>query len=167
MGPPPGPMPRWRNRTSPWLWGLIALFAIATAQALRISLMPVPEIGPAAPAVPGATYTHAMVISTNFTGADLRGARLAHLDLNDKDFQGADAAGAVFLISSLVGASLSHANLRGADLRDTCLRGSDLTGADLAGADFTGADVTGVAVTSSALSETIGWGSPSSSSACS
>jgi hypothetical protein len=164
----------WWGHLSPWLWGLVIVLAIAATQVPRISSMVSkgePKSGPAAlavaPTLSGKAYSQAMVAGRDFVGADLRGARLAHLDLRGTDFQRADAAGAVFTGSLLNGANFSQANLRGADLRDTCMRGSILTGAKLAGSDFTGADVTGTTVTSVATSNAIGWGSSLDSSACS
>jgi len=171
---PGEPKSRWWARPSPWLWGLILLLVIAATQLPRISsavFAPKPQPSPVTRAAPpssaGPAYTQAMVADRNFVGADLRGARLAHLDLRGKDFERADAAGAVFTGSLLNGADFAQADLRGADLRDTCLRGSILTGASLAGADFTGADVTGAAVSSLATAETIGWTPISDSTACS
>ena len=116
----------------------------ATARYSSVVSAPKPQPSPAthaaAPRLAGLAYTQAMVTNHDFAGADLRGARLAHLDLRGEDFEHADAAGAVFTGSLLNGADFAQADLRGADLRDTCLRGSILTGASLAGADFTGAD---------------------------
>jgi hypothetical protein len=177
MTSPPGP-PRihWWSRPSPWLWGLVVLLVIAViaaTQVPRVSAMfsaPGPEPRSAAPTVAptlsGPAYTQAMVAGRNFIGADLRGARLMHLDLRGKNFQRADAAGAVFAGSLLNGANLSDADLRGADLSGTCLHGATLTGAELSGADFTGADVTGATVTPAATSETIAWASISAPSVC-
>lgn len=168
------PKSRWWARPTPWLWGLLVLLAIAATQLPRISSVvsaPKPQPSPAthaaAPRLAGLAYTQAMVTNHDFAGADLRGARLAHLDLRGEDFEHADAAGAVFTGSLLNGADFAQADLRGADLRDTCLRGSILTGASLAGADFTGADVTGAAVSSLATAEAIGWTPISDSTACS
>lgn len=164
-----------RGRSSPWLWGFVALLlitAIAATQVPRLSRVfsaPSPRpraAAPARPALSGLVYTQAMVANANFIGADLRGARLAHLDLRGADFRRADAAGAIFTGSLLNGADFSHANLRGADLSETCLRGSILTGTELAGADFTGADVRG-ATTTAFTAQAIGWNSVAASSACS
>lgn len=165
-----------RGRSSPWLWGFVALLvitAIVATQVPRLSRVfstPSPKTSAAAPGRPslsGQTYTQAMVANANFIGADLRGARLAHLDLRGTDFRRADAAGAIFTGSLLNGADFSHANLRGADLSETCLRGSILTAAKLAGADFTGADVRGATATAAITAWPIGWNSAAASSACS
>jgi hypothetical protein len=169
------PRSSWWARPSPWLWGvgLLLLLAIAATQLPRISsavFAPKPQPSPVTRAttarLAGPAYTQAMVANRNFVGADLRGARLAHLDLRGKDFERADAAGAVFSGSLLNGTDFAHADLRGADLRDTCLRGSILTGASLAGADFTGADVTGATVSPLATAQAIGWTPISDSTAC-
>jgi hypothetical protein len=167
---------RWWSRPSPWLWGLVILLAMAAIAATQVprvfsmlSTRP-PTPGPAVPTVvptlSGQAYTQAMVGERSFIGADLRGARLMHLDLRGRSFQRADAAGAVFTGSFINGANFSHADLRGADLRDTCLRGAIFAHAALAGADFTGADVTGAVVTPSATSKAIGWASLSTASVC-
>jgi Pentapeptide repeats (8 copies) len=162
------------SRPSPWAWGLgilLVIGVIAVTQVPRLSAIGAtkPKASPAATAMPtlaGPAYTQVMVANRDFVRADLRGARLIHLDLRGKIFQHAEAAGAVFTGSLLNGANLSHADLRGADLRDTCLRGAILTNADLSGADFTGADVTGAVVTPAATAQAIGWASIPAASVC-
>lgn len=166
----------WWSRPSPWFWGLVVLLVIAgiaVTQVPRLSTVfssrgtkPSPTAPAVVPTLSGPAYTQATVAGRNFVGADLRGARLIHLDLRGQNFQSADAAGAVFAGSLLNGANFSRVDLRGADLRDACLRGANLTGAKLAGADFTGADVTGATVTPAATSEAIGWASISAPSVC-
>lgn len=167
---------RWWARPSPWLWGLVALLAIAGLAVMQEPRLRVAcsaresKPGPAgatAPTLSGLVYTPAMVADCNFKGADLSGARLVHLDLRGKDFQDANATGAMFTDSLLSGVNLSHANLRGADLRGTCLRGANLTGTKLAGANFTDAEVTGVTISPGAVSDAIGWTLTSDSLACS
>ncbi|MGH3068088.1 MAG: pentapeptide repeat-containing protein [Streptosporangiaceae bacterium] len=143
---------------------MLLVAAITLTRLPRIDgLLPVPAkpgiVSTSGPALSGADYTQAMVGDAGFAGADLRGARLEHLDLRGQDFKRANASGAIFAGSLLNGANLSHADLRGADLRDTCLRGATLIGAKLAGADFTGADVTGATVKAGATTSAIGWGS--------
>jgi hypothetical protein len=173
--------PHWWARPSPWLWGLLILLAIAATQAPRIASMlsgvtskprteaparPRPAASAVAPALSGPDYTQAMVAGRDFIGADLHGARLAHLDLRGQNFRGADVAGVIFAGSLLNGVNLSHADLRGADLRYSCLRGAKLTGTDLAGADFTGADITGTIVRPRQVAKAIGWASGESPSPC-
>lgn len=170
---PDEPKSRWWSRLSPWLWGLLILAIIVGTQVPRITHVFSP--GPSrpraaatttAPTLSGVAYTQAMVATMNFTGADLRGARLTHLDLRGKEFRNAIAAGAIFSGSLLNGADLSHADLRGADFSDACLQGSDLTGAKLAGANFTGADIAGVSVAPTSVSNTLGWNSVPVSASC-
>jgi hypothetical protein len=165
-----------RGRSSPWLWGLVALLvigAIAATQVPRVSrVFSAPHAKPSAaatrgPTLSGPVYSQAMVANRNFIGADLRGARLANLDLRGTDFRRADAAGAIFTGSLLNGTNFSRADLRGADLSRTCLRGSILSSAQLAGANFTGADVTGATITPAITADAIGWQSAPSSSVCS
>lgn len=160
---------------SPWAWGLgilIAVGALTVTQVPRLSAVATQAKGSAAvtpadtPSLSGRVYTQLMVGGHDFSGADLRGVLLLHLDLRGKSFARADVAGAVFEGSFLNGADLSYADLRGADLRDTCLRGADLAGAELAGADFTGADVTGATVSPAAAAQAIAWGSAASPSVC-
>jgi Pentapeptide repeats (8 copies) len=165
--PPREPRIHWWSRPSPWLWGFVLVLLVAAVTlsqvpriaGLRPALAKPSVVSTAGPALSGVDYTQAMVGNVSFAGANLRGARLEHLDLRGQGFQRANASGAVFAGSLLNGANLSHADLRGADLRDTCLRGAILSGAKLAGADFTGADVTGATVRAGATARAIGWGS--------
>jgi hypothetical protein len=171
---PDEPKSRWWSRLSPWLWVLLALAIIAGTQVPRIShVFSAGTSKPRAaanktiaPTLSGVAYTQAMAATMDFAGADLRGARLIHLDLRGKEFRKANAAGAIFSGSLLNGADLSHADLRGADFSGACLQGSDLTGAKLAGANFTGADVAGVSVAPAAVSNTLGWDSVPVSASC-
>jgi uncharacterized protein YjbI with pentapeptide repeats len=100
----------------------------------------------------------------SFKGANLRGARL-HSRLDYTDFTGADLSGAKFgpedpknelLLTArpvMNGANFTGAKLTKAAVRHTWLRfarfveadarDADFTGSDLTNADFTGADVTG------------------------
>lgn len=168
--------PSWWSRPSPWFWGLVVLLLIAAIAVTQVSRLSAVFSARGAkhnqaasavlPTLSGPAYTQAMVAAHNFIGANLRGARLVHLDLRGKSFRHADAAGAIFAGSLLNGANFSHADLRGADLRGTCLRGAKFTGADLAGADFTDADVTAATVPPAATSSAIGWASGSASSVC-
>lgn len=147
------------------VWGLFVLLLIA-----GVTIMQVPGLGPTHGPVPKAATSltprvssaHACsqftVSGRGFTGADLRGARLAHLDLRGRNFQRADGADTEFEGRLLNGINFAHADLRGANPRDICLRGAGLTGTQLANADFTGADVTDVAVTPGVASQAIGWG---------
>jgi hypothetical protein len=162
---PREPRIRWWSRSSPWLWGLVVLLALAALTVTQVrrldtllSISPKPS-ATTGPVLSGTDYTQAMVARGDFVGADLRGARLEHLDLRGVNFRRANASGAIFAGSLLNGANLSHADLRGADLRDTCLQGAVLVGAKLAGADFTGADITGSTVRSGATIDAIGWAS--------
>ena len=171
---PDEPKSRWWSRLSPWLWVLLALAIIVGTQVPRVSHVFAPGTSrpraaantTIAPTLSGVAYTQAMAATMNFAGADLRGARLTHLDLRGKEFRNANAAGAIFSGSLLNGADLSHADLRGADFSGACLQGSDLTGAKLAGANFTGADVAGVSVAHAAVSNTLGWNSVPVSASC-
>lgn len=107
-----------------------------------------------------------------FVGANLRGARL-HSRFDYTDFTGADLSGAKFgpedpknelLLTSrpmMNGSNFSRAKLKDAGIRNTKLRfsrwvdadatGADFTGSDLTRADFTGADVTGADFTDAIL----------------
>ena len=113
---------------SPWAWGLgilIAVGALTVTQVPRLSVATQAKgsaaVTPAVtPSLSGRVYTQPMVGGHDFSGADLRGVLLLHLDLRGKSFARADVAGAVFEGSFLNGADLSYADLRGADLRDTC-----------------------------------------------
>lgn len=73
--------------------------------------------------------------------ADLRGAQLGWIDLQQGNLIAADLRGACLIGANLTGASLIGADLRGADLRRCCLRQCSLWRADLRGADLRGADV--------------------------
>lgn len=168
------PKVHWWGRLSPWLWGLVVLLLIALlavvqvpriAKLLSVTAGKPNVVSTSRLPLSGTDYTQAMVANRNFADADLRGARLDHLDLRGQVFRRADAAGAIFAGSLLNGANLSHADLRGADLSGTCLRGAILSRAELAGANFTGADVTGATVTTGATTNAIGWGS-APTSAC-
>jgi len=113
------------------------------------------------------TFNHAD--APNFSGANLRGARIA-ARLDGANFRGADLTGAVvgpadtaveagmapssrmmktdFSDATLDGAVLQNLDLTfarfvGAKLSGAKLTGLDLTNADMAGADLTGADVSG------------------------
>lgn len=68
---------------------------------------------------------------TIFSGADLAGADLKHVDLS----------GAVLNHANLKDTNLSGANLNHADLKDACLWGANLNGASLTGADLKRADL--------------------------
>lgn len=80
----------------------------------------------------------------DLSGADLRGAALAHADLRGADLSGADLRGADLERADLRGARLDGADLRGAVLKRTNLieaglREADLRRADLSHSDFRGA----------------------------
>src|SRR6266480_2414957 len=105
---PTGDMPRlhWWSRPSLWLWGLVILLvivAIAAAQGQRLSALfstRAPKSSLAAPAtapkLSGPAYTQATVAGLSFIRADLRSARLTHLDLRGENFRHAQASGALF-----------------------------------------------------------------------
>lgn len=107
-----------------------------------------------------------------FVGANMKGARL-HSRLDYTDFTGADLTGAKFgpedpknelLLTArpvMNGANFSKAKLTNVTARNTHLRfarmvdadlnGADFTGSDLTRVDFTGADVTGADFTGAVL----------------
>lgn len=81
-------------------------------------------------------------------GADLRGANLWRVDLEEASLRGADLWRA-----NLEEANLEEANLRGADLEGANLRGANLRGADLRGADLWRANLRGANLWGASLSE--------------
>jgi uncharacterized protein YjbI with pentapeptide repeats len=79
-------------------------------------------------------------------GADMQGALLAGVDLQQVDMRGADLQGADLRDANLwridlLGANLREANLNRADLRWARLARSNLTGASLRAANLRGADL--------------------------
>lgn len=117
---------------------------------------------------PGVNWQRCNLNGIDFSGADLKGARLRDAsffrsNLEGTDFSGASAfrskfvnavlTGAKFEGTRLEGADFTKANLsdvsfKDADLRNTrlfrsILRGADLTGAKLRGANLNGADLSG------------------------
>tara|TARA_R110002012_G_scaffold237392_3_gene411125 strand:- start:163 stop:693 length:531 start_codon:yes stop_codon:yes gene_type:complete len=72
-----------------------------------------------------------LLFGRNLSGANLRGAVLAHTDLRG---------------ACLVGANLRRVDLRGADLRGADLRNADLQGAWLHTTDLRGADLRGARI---------------------
>ena len=85
-----------------------------------------------------AKLSKAKISQVKLSGADLSQADLSKSDLSKSDLDGANLSGA-----NLMGANLSGANLSGADLSGANLKQADLSGADLSGADLTGADLEG------------------------
>lgn len=100
----------------------------------------------------------------DFRGADLRGARLVHLNLQGIDFSGANAAGASFEGSRLDRAIFRGADLGGAVLNNACLLRAVLHGADLTGTRAVGADVSGAEVTPHDTAAAANWPAPNTTS---
>lgn len=73
--------------------------------------------------------------------ADLRGAQLAWVELQQSNLIAADLRGANLRGANLRGSSLIATDLREADLRRSCLRDCSLWRADLRGADLRGAQL--------------------------
>ncbi|MGN6692785.1 MAG: Ig-like domain repeat protein [Aquihabitans sp.] len=91
--------------------------------------------------LPGADLADKLIGGSDWTradvhGANLRGAFMGYIVLQDANLADADLHGAYVLL-----ANLRHADLRGADLTQAHLGGSDLTGADLTDANLAGADL--------------------------
>lgn len=85
---------------------------------------------------------------TDFSGNDLRGARVPGIDLRgcrltNVRFDGAVLAGACFRSADMRGISLVRADLRRAGLREANLAGANLRTADLREANLLDADLTG------------------------
>ena len=85
-------------------------------------------------------------IRADFTGADLRDARILSAQLMGGKFHNADLTGAQFMGTNLNGASFIGANLQkaqfmGALIRDAEFYGANLTGANLRGADLSRANL--------------------------
>jgi Pentapeptide repeats (8 copies) len=70
-------------------------------------------------------------------GADLRGARLERMVLDDMNLAGADLRDAQLDAAFLVGTRFFGANLRDASLHEAFIDGTDFARANLSGADFT------------------------------
>ncbi|NED91194.1 pentapeptide repeat-containing protein [Streptomyces sp. SID11233] len=87
----------------------------------------------------------------DLSGADLRGAALAHADLRGADLSGADLRGADLERADLRGARLDGADLRGAVLKRTNLIESGLREADLRRADLSHSDFRGAVLDRAAL----------------
>jgi uncharacterized protein YjbI with pentapeptide repeats len=85
----------------------------------------------------------------NFTGADLSGAHLQRVHLEDADLRGAHLTGA-----DLRGAHLQRAHLEEADLSGAHLTGADLEEAHLRGADFKWAHLKGTDLRRTKIKET-------------
>lgn len=95
----------------------------------------------------------------DFQCADLRGATLAGLRLNQLDLTGADLTGATLAGANLSQARMNGVNLTGADLQgarmvQTRLNDSQLAGANLAGARMTQAEMHNAVLTDANLSGT-------------
>ena len=84
--------------------------------------------------------------STNFSEADLTGAKLKRAKLREADFHNAilrqaDLTGASLVSAYLNGADLTNANLSYADMSEAILYNTNLEGADLTGVKLDGADL--------------------------
>ena len=109
----------------------------------------------------GADLANLQLDQKDLHGADLRGANLSGADLTQAtltgaDFTGADLRKADFTQAHLGTANLTSAKLSGARMGQADLRGATLTGADLTNADLDqvhgeGADFTGANLTGSSF----------------
>jgi Pentapeptide repeats (8 copies) len=79
----------------------------------------------------------------NLSRADIRFARLRHIDLGDANLTSAELNGSDLERATLDSADLTHADLRDANLRAAILTGANLADADLRNADLRGADLDG------------------------
>jgi len=80
-------------------------------------------------------------IGAYLLGADLRGANLDHVTLNNASLDGADLRGANLSHAKFSHASLRDVNLSGANLSHAILHRASLSGADLSGADLSEAQM--------------------------
>jgi hypothetical protein len=77
----------------------------------------------------GIDLEESILNEANLSGADLRGADLSWTDLSGANLQGADLRGAILTRADLSQANLSGANLLKADLSLANLTGTNLSGA--------------------------------------
>lgn len=108
----------------------------------------------------GARLVEANLTEANFHAAYLSGAALSRASLRKAKFDGAEMVSANFeqanlSFADLSGANLSHAHLGRADLGGAVLNGTDLSLADLRGADLTGAALEGANLTRAKLSQAV------------
>ncbi|PZA13287.1 hypothetical protein DNX69_02605 [Rhodopseudomonas palustris] len=101
----------------------------------------------------GAIFTFASLPKVDFTGADLRGARLLYAQLQGASLQRANLQGASLDLAQLQGGNLSGAQLQGASLDGAYLQGADLSAAaNLSGAQLQGASLKGAHLQGAKLS---------------
>ncbi|AFY58553.1 putative low-complexity protein [Rivularia sp. PCC 7116] len=82
----------------------------------------------------GTEFSDAILNAANFSGADLQGAKFDCADAEAANFTGANLEGATFYESNLEGALMVNANLKNAELLQTPFEGVDLSNVDLTGA---------------------------------
>lgn len=105
----------------------------------------------------GADLSHlilddAHLTSVNLSNAILRGTRLYYAKLDDSDLSNADLSYSHLTDISLIRANLSNANLRGADLSSADLRHTDLKGSNLSHTNFTVVSLEGAELDNANLS---------------
>lgn len=105
----------------------------------------------------GAVMHCAILRGAHLQEAKMHGSDLSHLhplmtgkEANDSDFSKANLRGAKLESANLRGADMTGADLRGADLR-----GADLRGADLSDAKFGATNMTGVEIDSASLTDSV------------
>src|SRR5579863_8232295 len=109
---------------------------IEALQELNEDKVPLVGVDVSSAFLQGIRLSHANLLRSNFSAADLRnsdlsGCNLTMADLNSTNFRGA----------KLDRATLAEADLRNADLNGSSLAGADLTGAIFDDADLRGADL--------------------------
>jgi uncharacterized protein YjbI with pentapeptide repeats len=106
------------------------------------------------------TFEQALGEKVDLTGADLRGVRLSHdnlqlITLSQTQLAGAQLDHTVLDGVSLDSSCLNHANLQAAQMKSADLRDSHLNSVNLSHANLSGADMSGAGVTNSSLDSAI------------
>jgi len=97
-----------------------------------------------------ASFFRSNLEGTDFSEADGFRSKFVNAILTDAKFDGARLEGADFTKANLSGASFKNADLRNARLFRSILRGADLTGTKLRGANLNRADLSGATWTDGA-----------------
>lgn len=92
----------------------------------------------------GADLDHVCLDNVDFRNANLREVSFRDAVITNSDFRGADLYEADFRFAFLQGSDFSAANLKDADFTYANLRNADFYNADLMGADLGEADIKGV-----------------------